>query len=151
MQFREDDEMSTAPDTNDTAQASDTCAPAKRPGRPRTAEQPLTPAQRQKLYKQRKQAQAEQLQRAAQDVGALANDAAEAAQAALVALPKEVLLKALQDCLDVLESDNTDLHDWRRSMARRIFVTLTQKYDLNREDDENQESSTTSAKSCTTS
>ena len=28
-----------------------------------------------------------------------------------------------------------DLQDWRRSMARRIFVTLTQKYELNREDD----------------
>ena len=52
-------------------------------------------------------------------------------------LPSRVLLRALQDCFDDLEEGKAgpDLQDWRRSMARRIFVTLTQKYELNREDD----------------
>lgn len=130
MQFREDDEMSTAPDTNDTAQASDTCAPAKRPGRPRTAEQPLTPAQRQKLYKQRKQAQAEQLQRAAEDVESAAVDDD---PAKLTTAPRAALLRVLEECLDALDKEPLQ---WRRNVARRLLAELERRYQLNREDDE---------------
>ena len=136
MQFREDDEMSTAPDTNDTAQASDTCAPAKRPGRPRTAEQPLTPAQRQKLYKQRKQAQALQLQRTAGDVE---NAAVDGDTDKLATAPKAAMLAVLGQCLDVLESSDSDHHQWRRNVARRLLAELERRYQLNREDDETED------------
>ena len=141
MVFCEDDEMTTDTSSDSTVlDTQATPAPAKKaPGRPRKGSDVLNPAERQRAYQQRKQA-------AAQGVAGLvlaANHplldkaAAEAAQAELANLPSRVLLRALQDCLDDLEGGKAgpDLQDWRRSMARRIFVTLTQKYELNREDD----------------
>ena len=123
----------TGTSTDHDTQATPAPAAKKAPGRPRTADQPLTPAQRQRLYKQRKQAQALQLQRAAEDVESAAVDDD---PAKLTTAPKAAMLAVLGQCLDVLESSDSDHHQWRRNVARRLLAELTRRYQLNREDDE---------------
>ncbi len=137
MAFCEDDEMTTTDTSSDSTdhdtQATPAPAAKKAPGRPRTADQPLTPAQRQRLYKQRKQAQALQLQRTAGDVE---NAAVDGDTDKLATAPKAAMLAVLGQCLDVLESSDSDHHQWRRNVARRLLAELERRYQLNREDDE---------------
>lgn len=133
MAFCEDDEMTTtdtSSDSTDDTQATPAPAAKKAPGRPRTADQPLTPAQRQRLYKQRKQAQARQLQRTAQDVESAAVDGD---TDKLATAPRAALLRVLEECLDALDKEPLQ---WRRNVARRLLAELERRYQLNREDDE---------------
>lgn len=133
MVFCEDDEMTTtdtSSDSTDDTQATPAPAAKKAPGRPRTADQPLTPAQRQRLYKQRKQAQARQLQRTAQDVESAAVDGD---TDKLATAPRAALLRVLEECLDALDKEPLQ---WRRNVARRLLAELERRYQLNREDDE---------------
>lgn len=134
MVFCEDDEMTTTDTSSDSTdhdtQATPAPAAKKAPGRPRTADQPLTPAQRQRLYKQRKQAQALQLQRAAEDVESAAVDDD---PAKLTTAPRAALLRVLEECLDALDKEPLQ---WRRNVARRLLAELERRYQLNREDDE---------------
>lgn len=116
--------MSTAPDTNDTAQAS---APAKRPGRPRTAEQPLTPAQRQKLYKMRRD-------QARHDA---ATAAIEHDREKLAACTHLALIDALGQSIAAIDSDTGTAADL--SIVRGALFELVNRYGVFREDDENQE------------
>lgn len=141
MAFCEDDEMTT--DTSSDSTVLDTQArpaPAKKaPGRPRKGSDVLNPAERQQATSSasrcrrpgrgrispRRQSPVARQSRCRGCTGRAGGS------------PSRVLLRALQDCFDDLEEGKAgpDLQDWRRSMARRIFVTLTQKYELNREDD----------------
>ena len=133
MAFCEDDEMTTtdtSSDSTDDTQATPAPAAKKAPGRPRTADQPLTPAQRQRLYKQRKQAQARQLQRTAQDVESAAVDGD---TDKLTTAPRAALLRVLEECLDALDKEPLQ---WRRNVVRRLLAELERRYQLNREDDE---------------
>lgn len=133
MAFCEDDEMTTtdtSSDSTDDTQATPAPAAKKAPGRPRTADQPLTPAQRQRLYKQRKQAQTLQLQRTAGDVE---NAAVDGDTAKLTTAPRAALLRVLEECLDALDKEPLQ---WRRNVARRLLAELERRYQLNREDDE---------------
>lgn len=120
----------TSSDSTDDTQATPAPAAKKAPGRPRTADQPLTPAQRQRLYKQRKQAQARQLQRTAQDVESAAVDGD---TDKLATAPRAALLRVLEECLDALDKEPLQ---WRRNVARRLLAELERRYQLNREDDE---------------
>lgn len=120
----------TSSDSTDDTQATPAPAAKKAPGRPRTADQPLTPAQRQRLYKQRKQAQARQLQRTAQDVESAAVDGD---TDKLTTAPRAALLRVLEECLDALDKEPLQ---WRRNVVRRLLAELERRYQLNREDDE---------------
>lgn len=124
--------MTATSKTTETTTTPGTEPAKKSAGRPRTADQPLTPAQRQRLYKQRKQAQALQLQRTAGDVE---NAAVDGDTDKLATAPKAAMLAVLGQCLDVLESSDSDHHQWRRNVARRLLAELSRRYQLNRESD----------------
>lgn len=126
----------TTTDTGYDTQATPAPAAKKAPGRPRTADQPLTPAQRQRAYKQRQKEEAAQLQRAAQDVESAAVDDD---TNKLATAPKAAMLAVLGQCLDVLESNDSYHHQWRRNVARRLLAELERRYQLNREDDETED------------
>lgn len=137
MAFCEDDEMTTTDTSNDNTgydtQATPAPAAKKAPGRPRTADQPLTPAQRQRAYKMRQKTEAAQLQRAAIDVESAAVDDD---LAKLATAPRPALLRVLDECLDALDKEPLQ---WRRNVARRLLAELERRYQLNREDDETED------------
>ena len=93
----------------------------------------MTPAQRQRAYKMRQKTEAAQLQWAAVEVE---NAAVDDNPDKLASAPRGALLRVLTESLDVLDSNKTDQHRWRRNVARRLLNELARRYDVNRESDE---------------
>lgn len=100
-------------------------ATPKAPGRPRKGDTPMSPAERQKAYKMRRQ-------RAMHDAIAVVIEHRDAS-----ATPTATLLDALAWATGQMDSGAGS--EAGRSTARGILAELSRRYDLNRDGDENQE------------
>lgn len=112
-QFCEGDEMTDEDQTT-----------PKAPGRPRKGGTPMSPAERQKAYKMRRQ-------RAVHDAIALVIEHRDAN-----ATPTAVLLDALAWATSQIDASGSEAG---RAAAKGIVAELSRRYDLNRDGDENQE------------
>lgn len=99
-------------------------ATPKAPGRPRKGDTPMSPAERQKAYKMRRQ-------RAMHDAIAVVIEHRDAS-----ATPTAVLLDALAWATSQIDASGSEAG---RAAAKGIVAELSRRYDLNRDGDENQE------------